>query len=261
MTKRLLAVMASLLLISSCSAQDGAQPAATASPNDSDPKDDSLERARQGSGDKEPSVLDVWNVIVRKAEEKAGAIKSVGKPRVVPKGAKPEIIINYDGLITFDGKPLRFGEHIDKWRATLPKDAVCSDNKGALFEVTTCDWDSLGLSVLGSVERPNTADQLVVHLNFEAVEAWMIPDKPGKKVRPENPFTGYLEIDGYAVNRDTRFWELRVSADRRRDLRCGLTECSHPHGGGGNHTIAIRLDGKSKYDRLRTIAVGGWSSK
>jgi hypothetical protein len=261
MMKRLLAVVVALLLAGSCSAKDEiALPASAPSVADaSNPAttDETPKRATQREGGNEISAPGVWNKVMRKAQEKAGAIKNVGKPRVVAKGAKPELVIGFDGSIMFDMKPLRLGDHIDKWRNIFPKDVVCTESKGGTFDATICDWDSLGISVMGSIDRPNIVSQIEIHLNFSALEPWVIPNKTDRKSRPEKTFGGYLEIDGYGIDSHTKFWELRAGADGRRNLRCGLTDCTHPHGGGTNHTISIRVDGKSEYDRLRTITVLG----
>jgi hypothetical protein len=265
MKTRLLAVVTGLLVVSSCSAKEDTAAAATkptaAGESKVDTKDGLLERARQRSGNKEPSVLDVWNEIVRGAEEKAGAIKNVGKPRVVPKGAKPEVIVNYDGLITFNGQPLRLGDHIDTWRAVLPKDAVCHDSVvwQGKPKSTGCFWDDLGMFISTTYANPGAVVQLKIVFNFELLESSLqLPPLDGEsKSMPNHAFRGYFEIDGCGVDKDTKFWEMRSGVDGRRSLRCGLTDCSHPHGGGGNHTISIRVDGKSEYDRLRTITLGG----
>jgi hypothetical protein len=261
MTIRLLAVAASLWLISSCSAQDSPQPAAAkpsaASESKPEENDKLLERARERNGGKEPSVLDVWNKILRSAEERAGAIKNVGKPRVVPKGAKPEIIITYDGLITFDGKPLRLGEHIDKWRAVLPKDVVCRSNVAI-----RCYWDKLGLKIITDEKEAKVVMQIDIHINSERVEPWMLPDTPSYKTKPNETFKGYLEIDGYGIDNDTRFSELRSGVDARRALDCGSLDCSHPRGGGGGSQtyIAIRFDGRSEHNKLRSVTMAGGPS-
>ena len=215
MTKRLLAVAACLLLVSSCSAGEVTAPAATKSPASAaseaqrKTEDELLERARQRNGGKEPSVLDVWNEIVRGAEQKAGAIKDVGKPRVVPKGAKPEIIVNYDGLVTFDGKPLRLGQHIDEWRKALPKDAVCRVN-----EATRCYWDQLGLKVMTSERQGKDVIQIDIHINLKKVQSWELPVKSAYKTKPDESFKGDLEIDGYGIDKDTRFWKMRAGVER-----------------------------------------------
>jgi hypothetical protein len=263
MTKRLLAVAAYLLLATSCSAKEGTEAVAdgpsAASELQAGAKDDLLDRAKKRNPSKESSVLDVWNEIVRGAEEKAGAIKNVGKPRMVPKGAKPEIIINYEGLITFDGQPLRLGEPIDKWRAVLPKDAVCRIN-----DATRCYWDQLGLKVMTGEKQDKSIIQVDIHLNFEKLESWMLPENSEYKTKPNESFKGYLEIDGYAIDKDTKFWEMRAGVDPRRGLDCGTLDCSHPRGGGGaggQTYVSVRVDGRNEHDRLRTVTVAGTLSR
>ena len=258
---RLFVLAAYLLLAGSCSAGDAKESAAPSAPAGTQPRqepnEDLLERTRKRNPGKEPSVLDVWNEIVREAHEKAGAISSVGKPRMVPKGAKPEIIINYDGLITFDGKALRLGDSIDTWRQVLPKDASCKFSKGGVLDPTICDWELLGISVIGSLDKPAIAGQFEIYLNLEKVEPWMI--ESGRASGPSKAFPGYLELDGYGIDNHTTFRELRAGVDARRELDCGIQDCSHPRGGGGgNRThVTVRVDGRSERDRLRTITVVG----
>lgn len=86
------------------------KPAAN-TPKTADPglREELLEKARKRKGGKEPTQLDLFNELMLKGAEKAGAIPDYGKPRIVPKGAKPEIVIK-DDKIMFNGRLLQFGK-------------------------------------------------------------------------------------------------------------------------------------------------------
>ena len=73
---------------------------------------------------------------------------------------------------------------------------------------------------------------------------------------PRSPFTGYFELDGYGIDKDTMFWEVRSSIQPTRGLRCGLRDCQFPSGVIAPDTeIYMVLNGPSERDRIGEISI------
>jgi len=217
-------------------------------------------RARERNGGKEPTKLELLNELMGKAQEQVGAVKDYGKPRVVARGAKPEVIIRRDQIF-IDGKPAAIGASMSSWRTMLRGNPRCSSEKksGVL-----CAWDDLGIEVGSSFRTPKISNYLIISLNLEPKEPW-IPLRPDGSIktepldyRPKNPFPGYLELDGYGIDAQTKFWEIRTSADSKRNLRCNPRDCSHPHGGfSDNANLYLRLNSATEYGNVYEFTISG----
>lgn len=222
-------------------------------------------RARESNGGKEPSKLELLNELMGKAQDEVGAIKQYGKPRVVAHGAKPEIIIS-GPQISIDGKVVAIGASMSSWRAVLPGEPRCTsaNNTDVL-----CTWDDLGIEVGSAFRTPKVSKYLIISLNKEDLPPWnpQMPDGSIKSappdLRPKNTFSGYLQLDGYGIDAQTKFWEIRASADPKRNLRCNSRDCSHPHGGFSNKAnLYLRLNSTTEYGNVYelTISADGQSS-
>jgi len=221
------------------------------------------EKARQRNGGKEPTKLDLWNELVRKAEEVSGSVKSFGEPRVVPKGAKPEIIIK-GTQIAYDGTELKIGDSFARWRAVLPPNSRCSDETR---EPVFCAWHSLALTVGTDLSNRTRVTYFNLYLNIEPkdpAEALFTSNPDGSPAKPlpdwshKQPFPGYLELDGFGIDSKTEFWEIRAQADRKRNLRCGLRDCSHPHGGFSNSAnLYLRLNRNDEHGNVYEFSIAG----
>lgn len=201
---------------------------------------EAYDRARRRLGGKEPSSLEVWNEVMRDAAEKTGnLIAGPGKPRSVPRGAKPEILIDYAGNVVYDGRLLRLDSSIAKWKTALPESSRRC-NRGKSFAARsgwteTCTWDDLGIVIGGDDSHIG----ITVHLSIEAEDPFLKSSWPD----PKKPFEGYLEFDGYGIDRRTQSPnDMGATADPRRDLRCPLRgDCAEMHGGGGMY-VSARFD-------------------
>lgn len=138
--------------------------------------------------------------------------------------------------ITFEGKVLRIGEPLSRWKQVLPQDRRCSEESaGTAF----CIWPSLALDVGTDHRDRSRVQSFTVHLNLEPKDPYaglvtQLPDGTPIKPQPDwshkKAFPGYLELDGFGIDAMTKFWEIRSRADPKRKLRCGLRDCSHPMG-------------------------------
>ena len=202
-------------------------------------------------------MLDRWNEVKRQAALAVGAITPHPPPRRVEKLAKPEIIIKGQQIF-FDGTPLEFGRPLASWKKILKRKPRC-DKTGAEW----CVWEDLGMEV--STRAKGTGGVSTVHLMFRVPEDRFNETKvPYPDGTPDNspradwlvrhPFTGYLEIDGFGIDKDTMFWELASSVDAGRNLSCGLTSCEFPEGIlGPDSMIALHLNGRSETSTIEEI--------
>jgi hypothetical protein len=160
--------------------------------------------------------------LLRLREVAAARIKvfpSYDKPRIVPRGAKPEIIVKGDQLF-IEGKHVAIGQPLEIWKQAIRGAPRCDDTLNL-----SCDWDDLGLTLL---TEGGVVKQIEVYFNLEpwgnfaerAPDGTPIP--PTRDPRPKHPFPGYFEWDGYAIDKNTRFWEIRASVDPYRNVRCDL---------------------------------------
>ena len=250
--KRILATLSLALVMLGCEAGEPAKlettaPAAstqTPEPTANTPtpglREELLEKARKRKGGKEPTQFDLFNELMRKGAEKAGAIPDYGKPRIVPKGAKPEIVIK-DDKITYNGKQLVLRAHLSKWEKVLGQASRRSEGKLAHLFV----WDNLGLDLV--TDTRNTVDQIKIYINKRPIDPYKglvthnpdgTPITPDVDYTPKQAFSGYLELDGFGIDAKTEFWELLSTANPERRLTCGTRDCTHPSGSlGGNSGV------------------------
>jgi hypothetical protein len=208
---------------------------------------------------KEPTMLDRWNEVKRQAALATGAITTYPAPRHVKRSAKPEIIIK-DSSISFDGKLLEFGRPLASWKNILKRKPRC-DKTG----IEWCVWEDLGLEVHASKEDKFGVGTIIIKIsipeNFTKETPMLYPD--GSPYKPpeadwlaRHPFTGYLEIDGFGIDKETKFWELQSSIDTHRNLSCGLKSCEFPSGiFGPGSIIALHLNGESESATIEEIEI------
>jgi len=257
------------LLVSGCRASE--RPQASSNPASSPQatgssasgvalRDEIYRRARERNGGREPTKLELLNELMGKAQEHVGTVKDFGEPRVVPRGAKPEVIFS-GGRISIDGKPAEIGASMASWRTLLPGNPRCASEKNS---GELCVWDNLGIEVGSSFRAPKISKYLIISLNLEPKEPW-IPLRPDGSIktepldyRPKTPFTGYLALDGYGIDAQTKFWEIRASADPKRNLRCNPRDCSHPHGAFSNNAnLYLRLNSATEYGNIYEFTISG----
>lgn len=215
-------------------------------------------RARERNGGKEPTKLELFNELMGKAQEQVGAVKDYGKPRVVARGGQPEVVVQGSQVLV-NGKSLTIGtSSINDWRAVLGPESRSETGTYAIYL-----WDRYGIA-LSAQEKRNTVTQLEISLNLEPKEPW-IPLRPDGSTkaeppdyRPKNPFPGYLQLDGYGIDAQSKFWEIRASADPKRNLRCNSRDCSHPHGGFSNTAnLYLRLNSATEYGNVYEFTISG----
>jgi hypothetical protein len=223
-------------------------------------REEIYERAKKRNGGKEPTKLDLFNELMQKAAEETGAIEDYGKPRIVARGAKPEIIIKGD-QITINGQPVGIGKSIEIWKRAMPGKPRCEKE----YMDVICEWDGLGIKVYARSGGELAVLEFKTFLNLQRREAWDIPATsapdgtkilPPNKYQPSQSFPGYLELDGFGIDAKTKFWEIRANADPKRNLRCDPRDCSHPHGGFSNKAnLYLRLNKADEYGNLYEFTI------
>jgi hypothetical protein len=209
--------------------------------------------------ERKPTMLDRWNEVQRQAALATGALKPLPPVRHVKRYAKPEIIIKGSNVF-FDGKLLEFGRPLAAWKNIIKRKPHC-DETGTEW----CVWEDLGLTASTSWENKLNVSTMTInltipeHLLKETRTAY--PDgKPDNTPKADwlahHPFAGYLEIDGFGIDKETKFWEVESSIDARRNLSCGLRSCEFPRGILGPSTmIALHLNGGSESATIEEIKI------
>ena len=207
----------------------------------------------------EPTMLDRWNEVQRQAALATGAIKVLPPVRRVKKYAKPEIIIK-ESSVFFDGTLLEFSRPLTAWKDILKRKPHC-DTTGTEW----CVWEDLGLTASTSWENKLSVSTMIINLSIpeHLLNETRTPYPDGT---PDNtpkadwlarrPFTGYLEIDGFGIDKETKFWELESSINARRNLSCGLRSCEFPRGILGPSTmIDLHLNGERESATIEEIKI------
>lgn len=256
--KVLLAIALSLTFwIAGCQAHEAKDevPAKSSAPqkasSDAGLREELYSRARKRTDGKEPTRLDLFNELLIKGKEATGGQENKLASRLVARGAKPEFIVR-DDRIYLDGKLLSLGSSLSTWLHAIPGAPKCSSDKSGL---TLCVWDDLGIMVGTSAKHPNIAKFVDITLNVEPPDPYF-PDRPSP-FTPQKAFLGYFELDGYGIDAQTKFHEVRSNADPKRNLRCDSHDCSHPHGKFSDKaTLYMRLNGVAESSTIYEVQIG-----
>ncbi|WP_268800873.1 DUF7738 domain-containing protein [Pseudomonas huanghezhanensis] len=143
--------------------------------------------------------------------------------RRIPKGAKPEIIVN-DGKITFNGKILKIGDDIESWKK------VIGGNPRAMLDRRIYVWDDLGFKV--GIGWTNTK-VIFIKIIFRCKERGAVKVCPengglGNTNEPQNFFTGYVEYEGGPIDSQSTVLEANRLIRGRAQYGggCGTGLCS-----------------------------------
>jgi len=211
-----------------------------------------------------PLMQDVWKEVLRKGTEAASTVKNVGKPRVVPKGAKPEIVLKKD-QIWIDGKLVAIGQPFQAWENALADKLKCSVPKPK-NDIRYCVSDRLGIALGSSMRNTKVVKFFKIYVNLEQLHPYGVathrpdgtPRPPPVDTRPKHSFPGYLELDGYGIDAKSQFWEIRAGSDPWRELRCGLRDCAHPHGAfSETATLYLRLNSSTEHGNVYEFTISG----
>lgn len=208
---------------------------------------------------KEPTMLDRWNEVQRQAALATGAIKSPTPVRRVKRYTKPEIIIKGSSIF-FNRELLELGRPLTTWKNILKRNPHC-DETGNEW----CVWEDLGLTAATSWENKLSVSTVTISLSIpeHLLKETRTPypdgtpdDTPTADWLARHPFTGYLEIDGFGIDKETMFSELQSSIDTRRNLSCGLRDCEFPRGMfGSKGIIDLHLNGRSESATIEEIKI------
>lgn len=205
-----------------------------------------------------PSLLDRWNQLMKKGREYAEPSSSPEAFRVVPRGGWPEIILSGPS-IRVNGQSVEIGGTLDSWKKALPSQHHCTGGRVR----TVCVWRELGLEVATQSARNQSVLDVSVHLALSS-DTTSTPaesgssDDEGVSQGPTRAFPGYLELDGYGIDARTKFSELRARAKPDRNLRCGLRDCSHPHGlFNDNASLYLQLNRADQQGNIVVFTVSG----
>jgi hypothetical protein len=202
------------------------------------------------------NVLDQFNVIRKMAAEEISTLKNPLVPRKVKKDRQPKIVLTQN-KIYFNESEMKMGGSISSWKKIIAGNPRCITSS-----IIFCIWDDLGLEV-GTDSKINQHVRFVnLHLNFSEEDESLArvttksSEEAGLKYSPRQVFSGYLEIDGFGIDSNTKFWELRAGANSKNKMHCGLRDCSHPSGPFGPHVnIYLTLDGPRETDKVLELGL------
>lgn len=190
-----------------------------------------------------------WERMTQGVVKKIDTIVKHGKPRTVPRGAKPEIVVKGEHLF-IEGQLVAIGAPLHVWKQAIPGVPRCEGTPDM-----ACKWDELGITL--QIEGGMVKE---FELCFNRDPWWPradtlpdgTPDPPPPDTRPKNAFPGYFEWDSYGIDGNTRFWEIRASVDPERNVRCDLftNNC-------GNTTARFNDKAKIYLELYQTIHENG----
>lgn len=182
------------------------------------------------------------------------------QPRKIIKGAQPSIVLTKDRIF-YNSAQLFLGAQLNTWLEILPPGPRCVQFTQSL---RSCHWDNLGLtlSVNGATSKVERLDiQFQKRFISAAAEIVAREDRlqgqsPPLTSEPVGTFRGYFELDGYAIDSDTMFWEIERSIEQSRNLHCGLRDCQFRGAIFGDKShIYFRLDGPAATDTVSLIQI------
>jgi len=201
-------------------------------------------------------------------------INQYGTPRHVPRGKKPEVIIRND-TITVNGQPVYMFQSIDSWiRAFGSPSDDCKFEKNN----SICGWLDYGLILsTDNSEGKTLVVNAIFYLNVPEYSYFFFPEKrdtnPYEKsknntkkslAKPMQVFPGYIEINGYGLNAETKLWEVLkgakswedpVNGNFGGDVGCHR-DCHTAFGNVGEDTlIYIGVNGNSKTEKITEIEI------
>ncbi|WP_268800347.1 DUF7738 domain-containing protein [Pseudomonas huanghezhanensis] len=148
--------------------------------------------------------------------------------RRIPKGAKPEIIVN-DGEITFNGEVLRFGDDINVWKKIIG--GIPREMPSQRLYI----WDEMGIKV--GIGWGGSTKVVFINVIFHCKERGSSPvcpesGGPGNENEPKNFFAGYLEYEGGPIDSISTVLEANrlIKGAANFGRGCGLGLCSVSHG-------------------------------
>jgi hypothetical protein len=213
-----------------------------------DPTQESPKKTKQSAPSETRTTGDELRELFRKAAKAAGTIKDNGKPRKVQRGASPEVVIQSSNII-FNGKPLKFGTHIDEWKKVLGGSPRTFQEYPTIFV-----WDDLGIQIVTANEQVTKVVQMAVYSNQKPKDpyAGMVtvwpdgsPNIPTPDFNPKHIFTGYFELDGAGIDDQTKVWEVNALAKRQKKFHCmaSLLRC-HAATEDGKNSLVFFTDEK-----------------
>lgn len=168
--------------------------------------------------------------IFDKAGDALSHLKDRGEIRRVPKRVGHTVAFR-GGKFLFDGRHLSLGGNMAIWKSTLGKGGEC-ESKG--IPPIVCKWEHLGIEIGSGSSDTDTVKFVTVHLQPPTDESLQRAARvggggeiPSYVIRGH--FSGNLELEGFRIDQQTMFWEIRESVRQSMVLRCDVRDCQFPH--------------------------------
>lgn len=162
--------------------------------------------------------------------------------RRIPKGAKPEIIVS-DGEIKYNGEVLKIGHSLQDWKRVL------GSSTRPAFHGRVLIWDDIGIKVALYPSDETKVRTLIV--DFSCKERMHGSDCArnggrGHDYDPKNYFTGYLEVDGGAIDNESTVDDVDklITGRGRYGRGCGTELCLGYAVGDGRFLSFVDVDSR-----------------
>lgn len=168
--------------------------------------------AAPGHAEEKGTLEKVYEGALKTAEKIFGPEE---RPHMVDKTPKPQIVIR-GGDLRYNEQQLKFGDSLANWTKVLGKPSRFSGDR-------TYTWDGMGIVIWMQYKAAHGAELtdkvagMEIFFNFKPKDPYDdlvktrpdgTPIKKAPDFRPQNPFPGYLEIDGAGVDRTSKVWEV-----------------------------------------------------
>ena len=170
----------------------------------------------------------------------------------VDQDKRPAIVIKGTRIFV-DGKLLRLGDSMDSWKAVIPSVPRCLEPQ----LIVVCNWDELGMQI-GSGQGDMTKVTFI-NIYLSARENFRLQET---NFSPKMLFRGYLELDGVAIDSETKYGTIRRNIDPNRNMTCGIRSCTEPTAAFNSAaTIYLSLQGSTDQSRLYSFSLSCKSDK
>ena len=205
------------------------------------------------------SATNVYSNVAEYAATHFSMVSPHAHARHIVRGAKPELRIVKNTLL-FNNKVLPLGGKIERWRAAIGLGADCTN---IARPPIACRWNEYGIKILtDSTGKYVKSIDIYFRLpenplaDLPAILSDGTPNSLDAGHFPNSPFKGYLEIDGFGIDKNTLFWEVRSSVRQERNFKCGLRDCQFPRGLMAPSThISMSLIGRTENDPIEKISI------
>lgn len=154
---------------------------------------------------------------------------------------------------------VRIRDSLAKWKKAIPGSPRCTNPRTPPM---LCIWDKLGIQIAtdDSVEKVNSFRLYLNPPPEDYLEP--LPNNPDgtpqstSPLPPSSVYSGQLQFDGINVTANTPYSAVGPRLASERNVRCGLRDCSSPHGMFGERTkLFFHLTGRRDENLIERFSI------